>query len=77
MAAAASSSSAGKKRQREEKDDWKTHIFKVGERLSYLYEAEHPHTWNEIEVIKVKREVGKPQQIKIRYFGWHFEVLVF
>ena len=75
MAAAAGNQ---KKRLREEKvtsDDeeinWKTHVFTVGERLSFVALPEC--LWNEIEVIKIEKIPGKQSQILVRYFGWHFE----
>ena len=79
MAAAASSSSSfssGKKRVREENDEinWKTHVFKIGEKLSFIHEPEC--LWNDIEVIEILKKPGKPQQMLIRYFGWHFEFQV-
>ena len=74
----AAASGNQKKRLREEKatsDDeeinWKTHVFTVGERLSFVALPEC--LWNEIEVIKIEKISGKQSQILVRYFGWHFE----
>ena len=56
----------------EEIINWKTHKFIVGEKFSLIAVPEY--VWNEIEVSEIELSPsGKQKQIKVRYFGWHFE----
>ena len=74
MAAAA----AGNRKKRPAENDnigeeinWKTHVFTVGEKLSFIAVPEC--VWNEVEVVEIITTAGKQRQMKVRYFGWHLE----